>query len=85
MGILSTKTIAQLSMLAACSLANASSLPQAKGLDAFVEKQRAISLQGVLNNIGPDGSLVPGAAAGVIVASPSTVNPNCEFASDLVD
>ncbi|KAJ8119766.1 hypothetical protein ONZ43_g3356 [Nemania bipapillata] len=76
MGILSTKTIAQVSMLAACSIANAGTLPQAKGLDAFVEKQRTISLQGVLNNIGPDGSLVPGAGAGVIVASPSTVNPN---------
>ncbi|KAI0100346.1 carbohydrate-binding module family 20 protein [Nemania sp. FL0031] len=76
MGILSTKTIAQLSVLAACGVANAGSLPQAKGLDAFVEKQRAVSFQGVLNNIGPNGSLVPGAGAGVIVASPSTEDPN---------
>ncbi|TRX96690.1 hypothetical protein FHL15_002356 [Xylaria flabelliformis] len=76
MGILSTKSIARLSVLAACGLANASSLPQANSLDAFVEKERAISLQNVLKNTGPNGSRVPGAGAGVIVASPSTVNPN---------
>ncbi|KAI8632130.1 carbohydrate-binding module family 20 protein [Xylariaceae sp. FL1651] len=72
----STKTIAQLVVLALCSAASASNLPQAASLAAFVEKQRAVSLQGALNNIGPDGSQVPGAGAGVIVASPSTVNPN---------
>ncbi|KAI0914778.1 carbohydrate-binding module family 20 protein [Ustulina deusta] len=76
MGFLSTKSIAWLSVLAACSIANGSNLPRTDGLDAFVKKQRAISLQSVLNNIGPDGSRVPGAGAGVIVASPSTVNPN---------
>ncbi|KAI1757169.1 carbohydrate-binding module family 20 protein [Xylaria castorea] len=76
MGILSTKSIARLSVLAACSIANASGPPQANNLDAFVEKERTISLQNVLKNIGPSGSRVPGAGAGVIVASPSTVNPN---------
>ncbi|GAP87391.1 putative glycosyl hydrolase family 15 [Rosellinia necatrix] len=78
MGIISTKTIVQLSVLVACGVANANArcVPQANDLDGFVEKQRAISLQGVLNNIGPDGSRVPGAGAGVIVASPSTENPN---------
>ncbi|KAI0441179.1 carbohydrate-binding module family 20 protein [Xylaria telfairii] len=76
MGILSTKSIAWLSVLAASSVANASSLPWANNLDAFVEKQRSISLQGVLKNTGPNGSRAPGAGAGVIIASPSTVNPN---------
>ncbi|KAI1312347.1 carbohydrate-binding module family 20 protein [Xylaria venustula] len=76
MGILSTKSIAWLSVLAACSVANGSTLPRADGLDAFVKKQRATSLQNVLNNIGPDGDRVPGAVTGVIVASPSKVNPN---------
>ncbi|RWA06470.1 hypothetical protein EKO27_g8634 [Xylaria grammica] len=76
MGNLSTKSITWLSVLAASSIANGSNLPRANNLDTFVEKQRAISLQNVLNNIGPDGSRVPGAGAGVIVASPSTVNPD---------
>ncbi|KAJ2970478.1 hypothetical protein NUW58_g9683 [Xylaria curta] len=76
MAILSTKLIAQLSVLAACSVANANNAPQANGLDAFIEKQRSISLQGVLNNIGPHGSRVPGAGAGSIIASPSTENPD---------
>ncbi|KAI3328976.1 carbohydrate-binding module family 20 protein [Xylariaceae sp. AK1471] len=76
MGTLSTKSIAWLSVLVACSVTSASNLPRANRLDAFIEKQRAISLQGALNNIGPDGSQVPGAGAGVIVASPSTEDPN---------
>lgn len=83
MGILSTKSIAWLSVLAASSVANASSLPWANNLDTFVEKQRSISLQGVLKNTGPNGSRAPGAGAGVIIASPSTVNPNCEFITKL--
>ncbi|KAI8633506.1 1, 4-alpha-D-glucan glucohydrolase [Xylariaceae sp. FL1651] len=45
-------------------------------LDSFIEKQRAISLTGALNNIGPDGSMVPGVPAGIVVASPSQVNPD---------
>lgn len=85
MGIVSTKTIAQLSVLAACGIANASSLPRPNDLETFVQKERAISLQGVLNNIGPHGSRAPGAGAGVIIASPSTVNPNCEFANNILD
>lgn len=71
-------------MLAACGIANAGSLPRPNDLESFVQKERAISLQGVLNNIGPHGSRAPGAGAGVIIASPSTVNPNCEFANNLL-
>lgn len=82
MGILSAKTITRLSVLAACGVANARVLPR-DDIDTFVEKQRAISLQGVLNNIGPDGSKASGAGAGVIIASPSTDNPNCENSSTL--
>ncbi|KAI1356392.1 carbohydrate-binding module family 20 protein [Xylaria sp. FL0043] len=76
MGVLSAKSIAWLSVLAAGSVANGSILPQQSSLDSFVKKQRAVSLQNVLNNIGPDGSRAAGAGAGVIIASPSTVNPN---------
>ncbi|KAJ4397765.1 hypothetical protein N0V93_002001 [Gnomoniopsis smithogilvyi] len=45
-------------------------------VDSFVSSERAIALQGALNNIGPDGSEVPGASAGLVVASPSKANPN---------
>ncbi|ORY19259.1 1, 4-alpha-D-glucan glucohydrolase [Clohesyomyces aquaticus] len=41
-----------------------------------IEKENKIALQGVLNNIGDRGSQAPGAFPGIIVASPSTDNPN---------
>lgn len=50
-------------------------------LDSFVSSERAIALQGALNNIGPDGSEVAGASAGFVVASPSKENPNCKSSS----
>ncbi|KAI1434612.1 family 15 glycosyl hydrolase [Xylaria sp. CBS 124048] len=77
MGILSGKSVIYLSTLV---LASAGVItPQADDLDTFIQKQRAISLQNVLNNIGPDGSKAPGASSGVIIASPSTVDPNYYF------
>ena len=45
-----------------------------RDLSGFIETERAISLQGVLDNIGPDGNLSSGAAAGIVIASPSTVS-----------
>ncbi|KAB8303036.1 hypothetical protein EYC80_004490 [Monilinia laxa] len=45
-------------------------------IDNYLASQSPISLQGILNNIGPDGSKAPGASAGIVVASPSTVDPN---------
>ncbi|KAF9885466.1 hypothetical protein FE257_012902 [Aspergillus nanangensis] len=45
-------------------------------LEAFIQKQTPIAKQGVLNNIGDEGSLVQGAAAGIVVASPSKDNPD---------
>lgn len=47
-------------------------------IDAFIQTETPIALQGILNNIGPDGSLVQGASAGIVVASPSNVDPDCE-------
>lgn len=52
--------------------------PQDVDVDSFISTERGIALQGALNNIGPNGSLVPGAGAGYVVASPSKENPNCE-------
>ncbi|KAE8373317.1 Six-hairpin glycosidase-like protein [Aspergillus bertholletiae] len=45
-------------------------------INAFIEKQTPIAKQGVLNNIGADGKLAEGAAAGIVVASPSKSNPD---------
>ncbi|KAE8323689.1 Six-hairpin glycosidase-like protein [Aspergillus sergii] len=45
-------------------------------VNAFIETQTPIAKQGVLNNIGADGKLVEGAAAGIVVASPSKSDPD---------
>lgn len=53
------------------------------GLDAWLERQVPIARQGVLNNIGPDGKKVEGAHAGIVVASPSKSDPDCEIQRQL--
>ncbi|MCJ1412272.1 hypothetical protein MMC19_006365 [Ptychographa xylographoides] len=51
--------------------------PRATGsLSSFITTESPIALQGILNNLGSSGSLAPGAAPGILVASPSTTNPN---------
>lgn len=45
-------------------------------VSSFISSQRSIALKGILNNIGPDGIYSQGAASGVVIASPSTVNPD---------
>jgi glucoamylase len=52
---------------------------RARDLDSFIASERAIALQGVLNNIGPDGSKAEGAGAGFIIASPSKADPDCKY------
>ncbi|RDW69741.1 putative glucoamylase P [Coleophoma cylindrospora] len=47
-----------------------------RDLASFIAEERVVALQGALNNIGPNGSAVPGAGAGFVVASPSKANPN---------
>ncbi|MCJ1356896.1 MAG: hypothetical protein MMC33_006892 [Icmadophila ericetorum] len=42
----------------------------------FIAGESPIALQGVLNNIGSTGSLSQGASSGIVVASPSTSNPD---------
>lgn len=46
-------------------------------LDSFIASERKIALQGVLNNIGPDGSKASG-AGNYVIASPSKANPDCK-------
>jgi glucoamylase len=46
-------------------------------LSSFISKERLIALDGAIANIGGSGSeLVPGAFPGIVVAAPSTFNPN---------
>ena len=49
---------------------------QSNDIDSFVLKESPIALQGILNNIGANGSRVEGASSGIVVASPSTQDPN---------
>jgi hypothetical protein len=50
-------------------------------LATFIEKNRPVSLQGILDNIGPDGAKVAGAFPGLVIASPSKVDPDCKLAA----
>ncbi|KAJ5660218.1 Glycoside hydrolase family 13 [Penicillium longicatenatum] len=45
-------------------------------LSSYIKSESSIAFQGVLDNIGADGSKVSGASSGVVVASPSKVNPD---------
>lgn len=51
-------------------------------LDSFVKSQTDISIKGVLANIGTDGSKAQGVPAGIVLASPSRSNPDCNITSD---
>ena len=53
---------------------------QEDDLESFIERQRNISLPGALRNIGGlNDSDVDSADSGIVVASPSTVNPDYFF------
>lgn len=72
----SVATLALASLLAvhgACS-----SLGDAWELEKYIKTERVIALQGVLDNIGPNGVKVPGAGRGIVIASPSKANPDCK-------
>lgn len=53
-------------------------------LDSFIASESPIALQGVLNNIGPAGSKAVGVDSGLVVASPSKMDPDCKFPQHLV-
>ena len=51
--------------------------PRQSSLSSFITSERAIALNGAISNIGGSGSeLVPGAFPGIVVAAPSTYNPD---------
>lgn len=48
-------------------------------LTRFIASETPIALQGILDNIGPDGKKVAGAGSGFVIASPSKVQPDCKL------
>lgn len=46
-------------------------------LESFIASETPKSLEGILDNIGPNGTQVEGAASGLVIASPSKVDPDC--------
>ncbi|PBK75115.1 glucoamylase [Armillaria solidipes] len=59
-----------------CLSFSASVWAQSSIVDAYVASESPIAKAGVLANIGPSGSKSAGAKAGVVIASPSTSDPN---------
>lgn len=49
-----------------------------RDIESFITTERPYALKRVLCNIGPNGCAATGAAAGVVVASPSKSNPDCK-------
>ncbi|KAH8081990.1 glucoamylase [Cristinia sonorae] len=47
-----------------------------QSVDSYVNTEGPIAKAGLLANIGPNGSKAHGAKAGIVIASPSTSNPN---------
>ncbi|EEA23076.1 glycoside hydrolase 15 protein [Talaromyces marneffei ATCC 18224] len=78
-------TFSRLSSSVLCALAalghNALAAPQFSpratvGLDAWLASETTFSLNGILANIGSSGAYSASAKPGVVIASPSTNNPN---------
>ncbi|VBB76995.1 Putative Glycoside Hydrolase Family 15 [Podospora comata] len=74
----SISNLALAGLLAAGQGASAS-LIGAIQLEKFIKQETPIALQAVLDNIGPDGIKVPGAGRGLVIASPSTSDPDYFF------
>ncbi len=49
-----------------------------RDVDSFVTTEEPIALQKLLCNIGANGCAVAGASSGLVIASPSKSNPDCE-------
>jgi hypothetical protein len=48
-------------------------------IDDWVAKQSSVAFAGVLANIGSEGAKSYNAAEGLVLASPSTTNPDCKY------
>ncbi|WPH04005.1 extracellular glucoamylase protein, protein [Acrodontium crateriforme] len=72
------RVFSALSLIIGAALASPAALHErATGsLSSWLASESTVALQGILNNIGASGSKAPGAKSGIVVASPSTSNPN---------
>ncbi|BDD58087.1 hypothetical protein MAP00_003394 [Monascus purpureus] len=70
---LGASNLAQIAVAAATS---AESSAASDSLDSWLARETPYALDGILNNIGPDGAKAVGAVSGVVVASPSKSNPD---------
>lgn len=66
------------------ALQNALALPsrgslEKRDLDSWVATESSYAFTRLLCNIGSDGCNAAGVASGLVVASPSTSNPNCDY------
>ena len=46
-------------------------------LDTWLDSETTFSLNGILDNIGASGAYAQSAKPGIVIASPSTSNPDC--------
>lgn len=63
-------------LVALGSSVDAAALVPRAAIDTYIATQQPISQAGVLANIGTTGSKSSGAHSGVVIASPSTSNPD---------
>ncbi|QSZ31699.1 hypothetical protein DSL72_001266 [Monilinia vaccinii-corymbosi] len=73
-GSLALQTILAFSGLSPVEERNAEILK--RSVDSFIATETPIALEKILCNIGSDGACVSGAASGLVIASPSTSNPD---------
>lgn len=50
-------------------------------LDAWLASETTVAREGILDNIGSSGAYAASAKPGIVIASPSTSNPDCEIPS----
>ena len=55
--------------------------PYTSSLRNFIASEGTVALQAVLNNTGFRGAMAPGVEAGLVIASPSKMNPDCQCLS----
>lgn len=48
-------------------------------LDAWLASETTVALDGILDNVGSSGAYAKSAKSGIVIASPSTSDPDCEY------
>lgn len=79
---MSFRSLLALSGLVCTGLANV--ISKRATLDSWLSNEATVARTAILNNIGADGAWVSGADSGIVVASPSTDNPDCVFRAQIM-